>query len=242
MKITFIGTSHGVPEPNRKCACTLIETAGKKYLIDMGCNAAEELIRLGITPPEITAVFVSHNHCDHTSGLFQFMSLLSWYYKSDATAFYLPSQEFADGIRNAIHMATYELRDSLHVDLVGDGLFYDDGTLRVTGVPTHHCPNSHAFILEAEGKKLAFTADLKGKDGPIVDYPAIVQEPMDLVVCEGAHFPVTLYKDAFLAIPPKKVVFTHYANFNLGNIFDLQKELAGQIPIIMGTDDLVVTV
>lgn len=35
MKITFIGSSHGVPEPHRKCSCIMIEIGEQVYFIDM---------------------------------------------------------------------------------------------------------------------------------------------------------------------------------------------------------------
>ena len=48
MRITFIGTSHGVPEPERRCSCTMIETQGRYYFIDMGTQAIEDVIKRGI--------------------------------------------------------------------------------------------------------------------------------------------------------------------------------------------------
>ena len=48
MQITFLGASHGVPEANRRCSCTLIETNGRYYFIDMGVNAIDALRTRGI--------------------------------------------------------------------------------------------------------------------------------------------------------------------------------------------------
>ena len=36
MRIVFYGTSHGVPEPHRRCSSYILETGGCYYLIDMG--------------------------------------------------------------------------------------------------------------------------------------------------------------------------------------------------------------
>ena len=59
MRITFFGTSHGYPEPNRKCSSALVEVCGKRILIDIGCNVAEELITRGMTLDSIDAIFPS---------------------------------------------------------------------------------------------------------------------------------------------------------------------------------------
>ena len=37
MRIVFFGSSHGVPEPNRKCTSVMVEVDGDhRYIIDMG--------------------------------------------------------------------------------------------------------------------------------------------------------------------------------------------------------------
>lgn len=41
MKITFLGTGHGVPSPDRHCSATLVEVGGKRYLIDAGAPVVD---------------------------------------------------------------------------------------------------------------------------------------------------------------------------------------------------------
>ena len=43
MKITFIGSSHGVPEAHRKCTCIMIEVGENVYFVDMGTSAIDAL-------------------------------------------------------------------------------------------------------------------------------------------------------------------------------------------------------
>ena len=78
MKITFIGSSHGVPEANRRCACTMLEIAGRYYFVDMGTMAMDVLRTKGISPDDVNGVFITHKHGDHTDGLPQFVDLCSW--------------------------------------------------------------------------------------------------------------------------------------------------------------------
>ena len=99
MRITFFGSSHGVPEPNRKCSCAMVEAGGRKYLIDAGTDPVDELVKRGIGISEIRAVFITHLHGDHTDGLVHFLDLLSWYYKEASPAFYVPKTELKDVLR-----------------------------------------------------------------------------------------------------------------------------------------------
>ncbi len=67
MKITFIGATHEVTG-----SCTLLENDGKYYLVDMGMEQGVDLfenVPLPVAPQEISAVFITHAHIDHTGML-----------------------------------------------------------------------------------------------------------------------------------------------------------------------------
>ena len=49
MKITFLGSSHGVPEAHRKCSCIMIEVGENIYFVDMGTPTIDELRKRGIS-------------------------------------------------------------------------------------------------------------------------------------------------------------------------------------------------
>ena len=44
MRIVFFGSSHGVPEPGRRCSSAMIEVGERRYFIDMGTQSIEQLI------------------------------------------------------------------------------------------------------------------------------------------------------------------------------------------------------
>ena len=67
MKITFIGATHEVTG-----SCTLLENGGKYYLVDKGMEQGVDLfenVPLPVAPADITAVFITHAHIDHTGML-----------------------------------------------------------------------------------------------------------------------------------------------------------------------------
>ena len=95
MRIVFFGSSHGYPEQNRRCSCSLVEAGGKRYFIDMGTNAAECLATRRIPIEAIDSVFVTHMHGDHTHGLIPFVDLITWYFKTPDPVICLPMPEAA---------------------------------------------------------------------------------------------------------------------------------------------------
>ena len=67
MKITFIGATHEVTG-----SCTLLENGGRYYLVDKGMEQGIDFfenVPLPIAPEQISAVFITHAHIDHTGML-----------------------------------------------------------------------------------------------------------------------------------------------------------------------------
>ena len=118
-------------------------------------------------------------------------------------------------------------------------MVYNDGVLKVTAIPTQHCHRAFSYLFEAEGKAVLFTGDLSN---PGRDFPAVAQ-PLDLLICESAHFPATDYLPVLEKVDVKKVCVTHYSDKFLASVLDLQHALAEKnIPSVKATDDLQIEV
>jgi ribonuclease BN (tRNA processing enzyme) len=234
MKITFLGTSHGVPEPNRRCSCTMVEVGGRYYFVDMGMNAIDELITRGIRVDAVKGVFVTHMHGDHTDGLVQFGDLIGWKFKTADPVLFLPEEAGIEALKTWYKLADTGRWD-MRFEVVHPGLIYDDGILKVTAIPTRHCANSYAYLLEAEGKRVLFTGDLQH---PNVDFPVVAEElRMDLMVCEGAHFPPTEYAPILRRCKPGRVVINHMGAWSVPYIHQLAKDME-TIPVVMANDHM----
>lgn len=197
MELTFLGTSHGKPEKDRYHTCTLLTVQGKHYLIDAGAPVFDLFERNGLQFSDIAGCFITHSHIDHIAGLPVLASSLSSPRRYFDVGFpvlvpdiehYLAMFEFWSGKR--------ELFGRLDFKQYGDGSIFADERIRVTAIPTGHYPGSHAFLIEAEGKRILFTGDLL-KD--LSDYPTEITEatePLDLVVTEAAH---QIYAEPYVA-------------------------------------------
>lgn len=237
MKITFVGSSHGVPEPNRKCSCIMIETNNRVYFLDMGTSAIDALCSRGIAVDTVKAVFISHMHGDHTNGLIQFVDLLTWFYKTPNPAIFLPDIHAANVIHDWLKVTLNNAEKKMDYRPIVTGKLYNDNVLQVTAIATQHCPGSHAYLMEAEGKSVLFTNDLRN---PSVDFPAIPEgKNVDLLVCESAHFPATDYLPILEKGGFQKVCVTHYSDRYLDSVLQLQRVLENQgIPTVRATDGL----
>ncbi len=220
MKITFFGTSHGVPEADRFCSCTLVETGNKKYLIDAGGPVTDMLIRRGIAPSEVTAIFVTHSHGDHVNGLPAFTDLISWYFKTADPVIHLPEQNLVEALRYWDNTVLAGHTKAIRYKVYDDGEIYDDGCLRVFAARSQHSAFSYSFILEAEGKRVVFTGDLAGPDK---DFPRICFEKnCDAVVCEAAHFPMSKAAPVFEKLLCRNIFINHISPRQAPSILELQ--------------------
>lgn len=67
MKVTFIGATHEVTG-----SCTLLEVAGKYYIVDFGMEQGRDVFEnepLPVAPSDVEAVFLTHAHIDHSGML-----------------------------------------------------------------------------------------------------------------------------------------------------------------------------
>lgn len=236
MKSTFIGSSHGVPEPNRKCTCIMIEAGSNVYFVDMGTSAIDGLRARNIPIDAVKGIFITHMHGDHTNGLIQFIDLITWYFTSCDPVVCLPRLEAARIIDEWLKLTMNEDEKDIRYLQTKAGVVFDDGVLKVTAIPTKHAHDAFAYLVEADGKKMLYTGDLAN---PKFDFPvAGLEADPDIVICESAHFPATDYAEVFDKYKPKKVCFTHYSDHFLGSVLTMCKELNDKgIPALRAADN-----
>ncbi len=218
MKITTLGTSHGDPTLTRFNTSTLLETGANGYLFDAGGPTSALLIRRRFDLNRLKAIFITHMHEDHYAGL---SGIIKHQVKKSApevtTTIYLPEAEAKEAIHNFVAAAHRPIPESKIVyDLITPGPFYDDGALRLTAVPTRHFGNenrdfpSYAFVVEAEGKKLLYTGDLRSDFN---DFPEAACEPGMTCFCELTHYRLEDALPVFRRLPLVRLVFTHIGDY-----------------------------
>ncbi len=240
MKMTFIGTSHGVPAADRHCSSVMLDCNGALYFIDAGAPLSNEILRCGKTMQAVRAVFTTHVHGDHTVGLFQLCDLFNWYYRDCAADFYVTEQPLIDCIKNAIVVTgtptVDETRLRFHVPT--EGRVYEDEHILVDYIRTKHMAVSYSILVTevATGKQILFGGDfshgLAENDIPDV---ALWEGNLDGFVCEMAHFGIKEITPYLYMLNTPRLWFTHV--FSLDKYAGIE-ELKGKYPfeILTPTD------
>lgn len=188
MKITFLGTSHGVPAKDRYCQSMLIETGAQAYLVDAGAPVIDLLLRMDFDLKKLKAVFITHMHGDHLHGLSSLMDLASWYFTEMDFDVYVTEE---DRLRHIEGLLAAYPNGRVRTHVFGAGPVYEKDGLKVSAYPSAHLAHSgrpaYGFLIEAEEKRLYISGDL---DAEKIDYPEFLNaERTDLFVVECAHFP-----------------------------------------------------
>ena len=234
MKLTFLGTSHGVPEPGRKCSSLLVTPGKNRYVIDMGTDVMPELINRNLPIESIKGVFISHPHGDHMNGLTAFTDLINWYFKQADPEIFLPDEGGCALLKQWCEYMGVPFRD-IRLNTVKEGVFFDDGTLKVTAIPTKHSRNSASFLLEGDGKRVLHTGDLSAtaEDLPV----AVLQEGVDCLIGECAHFPITKYPELVQGKQIGQLIITHHYPPKSQDFLSVKKELS-PLPVTLVYDGM----
>ena len=225
MKITFLGTSHGLAEKNRFMSSALVESNGCSYLVDAGAPADSLMVNMDKSFFKLKSVFITHMHADHVMNLTTLAIPLLMFKEDDRNkSLYFPTFEGRVAYltwMEALHNNMKYLAENIDMKVTSKGKIYEDENLTVSAVPTRHFPpdwssvKSWGYVFEENGKRVLFTGDLSGN---FPEYPEMVKDQhFDLVVCEMAHSNLCDVEDILKNTSTEKMVITHYHMPKLGD-------------------------
>ncbi len=216
MKIVTMGTSHGDATYCRFNSSTLYEIGKKHYLVDCGEPAEGLLVRRNIMACDLSAVFVTHMHGDHAGGLDALVKAMCKYSKHNVVpSIFLPEEGASNALERWLAALHLRASDGANFCVSFPGVIFDDGVLRVTAIPTQHMTwsvqksvPSYAYELEAEGKRILHTGDLRGD---FSDFPA-GDKIWDLCVCESTHYEPESALPLLSKSRIRRLIFHHIAD------------------------------
>jgi ribonuclease Z len=245
------GVGDGWPCDNRNHSSFLYQLGKATLLIDCGESVSRGYKGSELSYDAVDRIFLSHMHSDHFAGLFMLMQGFWLEQRQKPLPIHLP----AEGIE--------PLRTMFNTALLFEELFafkpsylplrpaepVEWSNVRVTAFPTTHLGSLQAafqkkyplafecfgFVIETGKRRIVHTADL----GSPRDLDPVLAQPVDLLVCELAHFrPRELFK--YLSERPvARVIFVHVSR-QYWRKLDATRELAarmlGPIPFHFAQD------
>ena len=219
MKIIFLGTGSAIPTKTRNCQSVAIEQNGNYYIFDCGAPLTEVLTQNDIPLEKVKAVFLSHIHRDHVTGLLTFLCLRAYSPDKHTLTLYTPSESWANALISLVKETAHDKVFNptvVPIIIENEGLIFDDGMVRVIATLTCHqkaqSRPTYAYKIESKDKRVFITGDLL-PDASDFPQEAIVSTS-DAVITELHHFgPSTLFpllKDC----PTKNLLIIHIDECN----------------------------
>jgi ribonuclease BN (tRNA processing enzyme) len=78
MKLQLLGTGSPNPLSERQGAAVLLSRGSEHLLFDAGRGVTTQLVRAGVAPHQLTAIFLTHHHYDHIGNLGDLL-LTAWH-------------------------------------------------------------------------------------------------------------------------------------------------------------------
>ena len=247
------GVGDGWPCADRKHASYLYRFDRVSILMDCGEPISSSLKANGFSCDAIDHIFLSHLHFDHVGGFF--MLLQGFWLEQRRKE--LPVSLPADGIKpigqllhagralrrvTAVQAAVRSVagRQARHDGpLEGDPMYRSshlDGLRRAFQKIHPQKYEAFCFLIEFGGMRIGHSADL----GRPEDLEPLLKQPLDLLVCELAHFKA---EDLFRYLRGrdiKRVVFTHLSRpywENFKQTRRLAAKMLPEVPLLFARDD-----
>ena len=245
------GVGDGWPCTDRNHSSFLYRLGRTTLLVDCGEGASGRYKSTSLPYDLVDRVFISHLHADHVAGLFMFLQGLWLEQRTRDLRIHLPAGgiEPLTKMLNAMFLFPELLRFRLKLEPLHQAKPTVVDGVRVTPYRTSHLDRlrkaygkqykqefeAFCFLIETGEMRIGHTADL----GRPEDLGPLVRQPLDLLVCELAHFRA---EDLFRYLNGRdigKIVFVHVARpywRDLKNTRALAAKLLPKIPFVFAKD------
>jgi ribonuclease Z len=141
-----------MPLPGRHLTSVLLRRNGELFLFDAGEGTQVSLRRLNLRWKKISAIFISHTHADHVTGLPGLLMLSSQVERDEPLYIYGPPKiaEYIESSRRVLDMyINYEI---VVRELVEPGVIVDDEEFCIRAFQLRHTKNCWGYTLEESNR------------------------------------------------------------------------------------------
>jgi ribonuclease BN (tRNA processing enzyme) len=254
VRVTILGSGTCVPSLKRSSSSFLLQIRDNLLLFDLGAGTMRRLLEAGFTISQVSHIFLSHLHPDHTGEFVSFLFAAKYpqTYRR-RTLFQIIGarglHNFYDGLR-AVYNGWIELEPGL-MNLIelhnyGRDQLANDA-FSVDTLPMSHIESSIGYrITGADGTTVAYSGDTDFCENAV-----ILARGADLLICESAlpdgmkvegHLTPSLAGKIATEAGVKKLLLTHFYPECESVDIEAQCRKTYNGPLILASDLMIVDV
>ena len=146
--VTILGNSSAKPTPTGHPSAQVVNINEQLFLVDAGEGVQSRMMRAGVNPMRLAAVFISHLHGDHVFGLFPMISSLGLMGRKVPLHIYAP-RPFDEILEYHKRYFDTQLPYEIvwhEVHTTQHELLYENSVLEVWSVPLRHRVPTAGFL------------------------------------------------------------------------------------------------
>jgi len=155
----ILGCGGMMPLPYRHLTSVLLRREGDLFLFDGGEGTQVSLRKLNLRWKKINAIFVSHTHADHVTGIPGLLMLSAQVDRDEPLYIYGPPKiaEYIDSSRKVLDMyINYEI---VVKEITEPGIVYSGADFDVRAFPLNHTKVCYGYTLEEHSRPGAFNPE-----------------------------------------------------------------------------------
>jgi len=155
----ILGTGGMMPLPHRHLTSVLLRREGDLFLFDGGEGTQVSLRKLNLRWKKISAIFISHTHADHVTGLPGILMLSSQVDREEPLYIIGPpkTREYIEMNRRVLDMyINYEI---IINEITEPGIVYQGEDFKIRAFPLYHSKTCVGYTLEEDPRPGVFHPD-----------------------------------------------------------------------------------
>ncbi len=252
IKWTVLGSSAGNVSPKYNSSGYLLEVGDSRILLDCGSGVCSSIKRLGYSPVDISHIFITHMHSDHTCELPLFVQMRYTDKEPGALEIWMPSEgveAFGKWLSTG-YLFVEKFPFNLMINPVKGEIRLESPDIKIIPIPNNHLkdsaeyinkyhyPNrmeSYSYRIETPEKDILYSGDLRS----IEDIEEHLKK-LDLLVVESMHIDLKTLPELAEKYRVGKVLLTHIADADRDRVEEFA-ERAGTGRFIAADDGLEIT-
>ena len=146
--VTILGNTSAKPTSTGHPSAQVVNINEQLFLVDAGEGVQRQMMRYGLSPLKLRAVFISHLHGDHLFGLFPLLSTMGLYGRRTPLRIYAP-RPFGEMLEAFLRLCESNLPytpEWIEVDTTKHQIIFENDTTEIWSLPLRHRVSTAGYL------------------------------------------------------------------------------------------------